>query len=495
MVEERGKGGIGLPYSIILALNGAFGIEFFVLLEHSTFLAGPAVVLSLFICGIITMISLFSYCELGSSISRVGGEYTFAKAAFGGFTAFLTGWMRWVSSIATVALAATGFSKFLQYFYPINTPIISVSLILLFTFISVRGTKEIDIATVFTFVGVFTLIVIVGLQKLPCLSSFPYTSIHSFMPNGVIGVFEAVMYSFSMFVGTRAVVAGSPQMKNPKKDLPKAILISIAIITLLYCSVAYVVVCSVHGEKDIEEPLLVFVAEKLLGNLGGTLMTIAGLSAALMSLTTTMMVQRSIIKGLSRDGYLPKFILSTESRLGRYISVAAGSAIAILLSVTGLIVFIGYVAGFASLMVFALVNLSLIQLRKKMPRLERPFKAPLYPYTPIIGVALTVLLLLFTERSALILGFEFMVVAVIIYHLKMVGYKRLRLAVAGVNLGIGGISSLVLYLMWTGNVTLQLPHTLRLNLLILWLIINVMYLVAGILNLLEVKRRPSYRDY
>lgn len=479
----------GLLYSIILALNGAFGIEFFVLLEHATFLAGPAVVLSLFLCGIITMITLFSYCELGSSISKLGGEYTFAKAAFGGFTAFLTGWMRWVSSVATIALAATGFAQFFYYFIPVSPSVVAILLILVFTFISVRGTRAVDIITVFTFVGVFALVIAVGLEEIIESGGIQFTSIGSFMPKGIWGILASIMYSFSMFIGARAVVAGSPQMKNPKKDLPRAILLSIAIITVLYCCVAFVVVNVIPPETTLSSPLLIYVAEKLLGNWGGLLMTVAGLSAALMSLTTTMMVQRSIIRGLSRDGYLPKFLFSSKSKIGSYLQVAIGSAIAILLSVTGLIVFIGYVAGFASLMVFAFVNLSLIQLRKKMPRMERPFKAPLYPYTPLVGIILTILLILFIERSALILGFEFIAIAVIVYYLKMLGYERLRLAVGGVNLGIGGISILILYLAMKNLISLPIPQNIREKVFFFEGLIAIVYLFAGILYLIPRKRR------
>ena len=486
------KSGIGLPYSVILALNGAFGIEFFVLLEHSIFLAGPAVVLSLFLCGVITMISLFSYCELGASISEVGGEYTFAKVAFGGFTSFLTGWMRWISSIATIALSAAGFAHFLAYFFPANATLVTILLVVVFTFISVRGTKEIDIITVATFILVFTSLVIMGLPKVLETGGLQkFTSLQTFMPKGVPGVFASIMYSFSMFVGARAVVAGSPQMMNPKKDLPRAILYSIAIITVLYCSVAFIVVGLTPLNQNLNQPLLTYVAENVMGPFGGVLMSVAGLSAALMSLTTTMMVQRSIVRGLSRDGYLPSVIGSSESRVGRYLSVGVGSIIAILLFITGLIVFIGYISGFASLLVFALVNLSLIKLRKKKPRLDRPFRAPLYPYTPIVGVVLSVLLMLFVERSALLLGLEFIIIAIIIYHLKMVGYHRLRLAVGGANLGISGITALIAYMLMEGEISLPITKIFGENVPNLIIAVSLIFFISGILNIISRKRREA----
>ncbi len=90
---------VGLFYGAIAGMSGAFGIEFFTLLGHATVLAGPAVILSLLLCGILNMLTMFTYCELGTSISRLGSEYTFTKASFGGFISFLTGWLRWVKII------------------------------------------------------------------------------------------------------------------------------------------------------------------------------------------------------------------------------------------------------------------------------------------------------------------------------------------------------------------------------------------------------------
>ncbi|RLI36292.1 hypothetical protein DRO55_03825 [Candidatus Bathyarchaeota archaeon] len=481
---------LGLFYGIIIGLNGAFGIEFFVLLEHAIFLAGPAVVLSLLLCGIITMLTLFSYCELGAAISRVGGEYTFAKVAFGGFTSFLTGWLRWISSVTTVALASIGLAQFISYFYPVNIPIVSVLAIVIFTFTSIRGVKKLDVLTVFSFIGIFTLLVTLGLydqSKLVNLTSF--SSIRTFMPKGVSGVLAGIMYTFSMFVGVRALIAGSTQIKNPEKNVPRAILLSIVILIVLYCLVAFIVVGVAPENYEGSEPILTYAAERIMGPIGGTLITIAGISAALMSLTTAMMVQRSIIYGLSRDGYFPRFIFSSERKFGRHLSVIIGSALAILLAASGLIVFIGYIAGFASLLVFALVNLSLIRLRRVMPRLSRPFKAPLYPYASIAGVVISLLLILFIERSALLIGFEFIVAAVIVYHLKMVGYHRLRLAVGGINLGIGGLTLFTLYLMRRGIITIDLPQGLRWTFPYLPAFIGAIFLLAGILNIAGRRRK------
>ena len=105
---------LGLFQALIIALGGAIGIEIFVLLDYAIDLAGSSIVLVLLVCGIINLLTMLSFSELGAAIPEVGGEYSYAKAAFGGFLAFLTGWLRWISNVFGGALAAIGFAFHIQ---------------------------------------------------------------------------------------------------------------------------------------------------------------------------------------------------------------------------------------------------------------------------------------------------------------------------------------------------------------------------------------------
>jgi amino acid transporter len=165
------------------------------------------------------------------------------------------------------------------------------------------------------------------------------------------------------------------------------------------------------------------------------------------------------------------------------LAIIIGSVMAILFAVVGLIQFVGYVIGFASLLIFALVNLSLIKLRRDKPELSRPFRTPLYPYTPIIGFTFALLLIIFVESSAIILGIEFLLIALIFYHLKMVGYSRLRLAVGGINLGIGSFMFLIYYFIEKKIVILNLPWQIQNIFPYFIFLIGLFYLLSGFLNL------------
>jgi amino acid transporter len=484
--EKRAKREIGLFYGVVAGLGATLGIEFFVLLDYATQLAGPAIVLSLIISGLINLLIMFNYAELGASISRVGAEYTFTKAAFGGFICFLSGWLRWLSSVFSTTLSAMGLAWVINSFFPqVNPSLVAVVLIAFFTVISIKGGRIVDLTAVLSFILVFAVLGIVG-----TIRGLDFSNFHPFMPNGFYpGVLAGAMYTFSMYVGMRAIATQSPVMKEPGKVLPRAVWLSTLISVIVYSSVAFVAVGVIPPNASISGPLLIYVGEVVMGPVGQGLVMIALTSAALMSLATSMTVQTSILSALSRDGYLPRIIFSPDrGSISRYIAQMIGSLLAILFAATGLINFVGYAAGFASLMVFVIVNLSLMKLRKDKPELDRPFKTPLYPYTPVVGIFIALILMIFVESSAVILVLEFIMISLIVYHLKMMGYNRLRLAIGGINLGISGFIALILSLVQTGTVHITFYPQEQTVLVIIGSILGATFLIAGVLNIVKSKK-------
>jgi amino acid transporter len=309
------------------------------------------------------------------------------------------------------------------------------------------------------------------------------------VPEDLSGIFAAAAYVFPMFFGMRALVAGASQIKNPEKNVPRAILLSALLIVPLYCGIAYVAVGVTPGEK----PLLNIAAQETMGVAGGILFAVAGMVASLSALGTSISVQSSIARGMSRDGYLPKILLSIHRRYGTpYIATILGSLFIIFLSAVGAMEFLGYAASFGSILVFALVSLSLMKLRKRKPHLKRAFKTPLYPFTPVAGVAMSSVLLMspiffgdVNAISALMSGLGLMALVLLTYYLRMVGRHRVRVAVGGINLGIGIFTALLTYL---SEVRL-VPMTLSPGSFYILIIFSVVSILAGVLNV--ISRTPK----
>ncbi len=151
----------------------------------------------------------------------------------------------------------------------------------------------------------------------------------------------------------------------------------------------------------------------------------------------------------------------------------------------GAIEFAAYAASFGFIIGYSLTNLALMKLRKTRPHLNRPFKAPLYPFAPIVGIVVSLGLLPFMDPMVLALGAGLAVLALLAYYLSMVGYYRVRIAFGGMSLGMGGFVMLLAYLMETR----LLPFIISPPLFYVLIFVSVISILAGVLNITTRTRK------
>ena len=489
----------GLSSAIIMGLGGAIGFEIFALLNYAYFdLAGPSMISALLFCGVINLVTMLSYSELSAALPEVGGEYTYTKAAFGGFICFMAGCLRWLASVFGGALAAVVFVEQLGVLFSVfepsiqdivlaNASILIIGLILILVFLAIRGVEEATTLIVGAFLAIFVIFLFISVGY----TLTPQNIVPEASGSSLAIFFATAAYIFPMFVGMRSLVAGAPQIKNPGRNIPIALMITTILLTALYFAVAFVAVGAVplHTTEAVSEPLLNLAARNIMGPVGAILFAVAGIIASVSSVGTAMTVQSSILGGMSRDGYLPKKLLSSHKRFGtRYIAIIVSSLFVLFFGTSGAIEFLGYAASFGSLLVFALVNLSLIKLRRKMPRLDRPFKAPFYPLTPIVGIVMSILLLSIpvllrdvNAESALLSSLGMVAIVLVTYYLRMVkrevDFNRLRVAVGGVCFGAGT------------TIILLAQAIAPPSLLIVIVLVGLVSIISGIMNILVFKRK------
>jgi APA family basic amino acid/polyamine antiporter len=491
----------GLISAIILGLGGAIGFEIFALLNYAYFdlAKGPSMIAALAFCGIINLITMLSYSELSAAIPEVGGEYTYTKVAFGGFISFMAGFLRWLASVFGGALAAVVFVDQLGVLFSVinpsiqelilaNSSILILGIVIFLIILAIRGAEEATTIIVGSFLAIFIIFLVISLRyTLTPQKIMPEVSV-----NSIMYFFATAAYLFPMFVGMRSLVAGAPQIKNPGKNVPRALMITTVVLTLVYFAVAYVAVGAIpiSGEIMVEElPLLNHAASIIMGPLGAILFALAGIIASVSSVGTAMTVQSSILGGMSRDGYLPAVIKTVHKRFGtRYLAIIASSLFVIFFGLSGAVAFLGYAASFGSLLVFALVNLSLIQLRRKLPRLKRPFKAPFYPLTPLTGIIMSVLLLVFpvilrdvNAGNALLSSLGMVAIVMVTYYLRMVkreiDFNRLNVAVGGICVGAGII------------IVLLTPVIVPSSMFLITIIVALVSILAGTMNIITPSRK------
>lgn len=483
-----------------MGLGGAIGFEIFVLLNYAYFdLAGPSMISALLFCGIINLVTMLSYSELSAALPEVGGEYTYTKVAFGGIISFMAGCLRWLASVFVGALAAvvfvdqlgvlfSVFAPSIQDLVLVNASVLIIGLVVILIVLAIRGSKEATTFIVAAFLAIFIIFLFTSIGY----TLTPQNIVPDASPNSLVVFFAATAYLFPMFVGMRALVAGAPQIKNPGKNIPRALMITTVLLTVVYFAVAYVAVGVIPVDTTVTSdnlPLLNLAASTIMGPVGAILFALAGIIASVSSVGTAMSVQSSILGGMSRDGYLPNVLRKAHKRFGtRYVAIIASSLFVIFFGTSGAVEFLVYAASFGSLLVFALVNLSLIQLRRKMPRLDRPFKAPLYPLTPLAGIVMSVLLLTFpvilrdvNAESALLSSLGMVAIVLVTYYLRMVkreiDFNRLRVAVGGICFG-AGITLIVLT-----------PIIAPLSLFTLMILVGLVSIIAGMLNIVASARK------
>ncbi len=493
--------GFGLFDIVMAGLSGAIGFEIFVLLNYAYFhLAGSDMLIALALGGAINFLIMLSYCELATSMPKVGGEYTYIKTAYGGYISFIFGSFRWLSSIFTAALAAVAFTLQLSYLFSAISPqiqmgilnqawIISLVVIVLMGLFEVRGVKQIGKIVVIAFILLFVGFIVGGLIQ--GVGSVNLSG--AALPTGVSGIFAAVVYVFPMFIGTRAIVAAASESRRPEKDISRGLIISALVIIPIYILLAFVAVGTVTPQEILEQiPLLSFAAGKVFGSYGGILFSLAGMAACLSALGTSLSIQSSISRGMSRDGYFPKILLAVSSKYGTYhVAALVGTVFIIFLSTLGAVPFLGYAASFGSLLVFAVVNLSLMRLRKIKPYMNRPFKTPLYPFTPALGVILSVALLFVpvligdgNAIDALTSSIGLTGIVLVSYYLRMVGRYRTQIALGGIGIGVGIFLAVSSLFALSRIIFLPFPSYLQ-------IFVSVIFIVTGFFNLRAGVKKTS----
>ncbi len=490
MGETRLKRELGLLQATMMGIGGAICAGVFVTLGYAATLAGTALIIAMVLCGIINLFTMLSYAELGAAVPTAGGEYTFAKISFGGFISFATGWFEWISNMFYAAFSAVGFALLVSYAVQtsgvplvVNIPIIAVLTVAIFTVINVKGVKEtgnVQTGLVIILLALLGLFAVLGL-----LSGQSTGTMELSAPEGLLGIFKASAFIFVVYLGGEAIAVAQAEIKDPSKTIPRAILISCVALIFIYTIIAFVVF-KIVLPQDLagKESPLAYVAERFMGPLGIGVITVAGSIAALSSVNTSIMAQSRVAYALARDGYFPKSFFSVHKRFCTpYVAILVGSIFVAATAAIGVINFVTYATDFGFIIGFIFVNLSLIKLRSSQPSLRRPFKVPLYPLTPILGIVTSLFLIFFLEPSTVFIGVELLIFGLVAYYIRMVEHHRIHLALGGMNLGISAFSALLAILVTSNSLPMALSPNMSLLLFGVAATVSVTYLLAALLNI------------
>lgn len=404
------KRNIGLFGAASVGIANIIGAGIFVLSGVASGLAGPSVILSFLIAGFIALLTALSAAELSSFITETGASYAFTKKAFGRFWSFLVGWFKYFDYIVGAAAVSVGFAAYFTELFGLTGvfPLIfaAAGLPLVLTILNLIGIKETTYVTsAMVLIKIFALILLLMLGGFFLAKNFNIAKYTPFFPRGFNGMFNGAAIIFFAFLGFNTVSMMSEETKNPKRTIPKALMLAFFVSFVLYVSIAFVEIGVLNWQKlGTSASPLADLASAISNN--KIFLDFISFSALI---ATGSVVLSSIIGGtrasfaMGRDRLLPHQFDLISKRFGTpYFSIIVGGLIIIILS--GIffnnIDAIASIVNFGSLFTYLFVHLSLLKLRRSEPKTKRLFKVPLYPAFPVIGALSCIFLMYYLSNTA-----------------------------------------------------------------------------------------------
>jgi APA family basic amino acid/polyamine antiporter len=495
IMEEVGEVGehslkrvLGPVNLITLGIGAIIGAGIFVLTGTTAAqFTGPAIVYSFILAGLGCAFAGLCYAEFASLIPIAGSAYTYGYATLGELFAWIIGWdliLEYAFGAATVAsgwsanvilllqhlgipvppqLAATPGTDMVQYegiwraastipgtvdlaTLPHVTAafnLVAFLAICAVTTVLVIGIKEsANLNTAIVFVKIGTVLVFIAVAAVYVLSHPSQASAnwHPFIPPntgkfgqyGWSGIVRGAGVIFFAYIGFDAVSTAAQEAKNPKRDMPIGILGSLAICTVLYLATSFLLTGVVkYTQLNVAAP--VAVGMEATGLAWGTYLVLIG---SIMGLSTVMLVmllgQSRVFYSMSRDGLLPPWAGKIHPRFRTpYISsITVGIFVAVFAAVIPIGI-LGELVSIGTLLAFVIVCAGVWILRRKQPELHRPFKTPMVPLVPILGILISLGLMAGLPLNTWLRLFVWLVIGMAIYFGYGRSHSKVTLAAKG----------------------------------------------------------------
>jgi APA family basic amino acid/polyamine antiporter len=447
---------LGALNLVLLGIGCIIGAGIFVRTGNAAALhAGPAVILSFVIAGVVCALAGLCYAELASALPVSGSAYTYSYTTLGEGAAWLMGallLLEYGLAASVVAVGWAGYVVSLLADYGVVIPatltapfghqvtlvdgttanavmnLPAALVVLLLTVLLVVGVSEsAKFNNVIVAIKVTTILAVILIGGFYVLSNFAQTSQNwaTFIPEnegpgkyGFDGIARAASIVFFAYIGFEAVSTAGQEAKNPKRDLPIGILGSLVVCTVLYMLVSWVLTMMVNY-KELNVPDPVAVAVNALGPDWAIFAQIVKVGA-ITGLTSVILVlmygQTRIFYTMARDGLLPKPFSKVHSKFKTpWINTLVVGVIVAFAAAIFDINTLGDLTSVGTLAAFAVVCLTVIFLRQTRPDLERGFKVPLYPVLPVLGILSCIWLITTVEMKVLMFFAWFMAGSVVIY--------------------------------------------------------------------------------
>lgn len=390
--ENLGRS-LGFFQTFAIGTGTMIGAGIFVLPAIAISSAGPASILSFLIGGIISMATAISMAELATGMPKAGGSYYFISRAMGAAFGAIIGIGAWLALVFKGSFALIGLADYLFVLIPIPIMITAIVTGFFLLYLNYRGARS---TASFQNIIVVILLLIMAVFIIEGLFIFDHDKFTPVMPFGYGSVFATTGLIFISYLGITQLAAISEEVKEPSKNLPRALIASVGVVTLLYIGVMVVV----NGALTLEESLntytpLVDVAGMMAGDLGVVVIVIGGLLATLSTANAAILSSSRFPFAMGRDDLIPHWFIKIHKKYETpHRAILVTGCVMILLLLLFNVEQLAKLGSTFNILIFVLINLSVIILRyRKVEEYKPTFRDPFFPLTQAVGIIFSLALL------------------------------------------------------------------------------------------------------
>jgi APA family basic amino acid/polyamine antiporter len=391
-----------------LGIGAVVGVGIFVATGTGAHLAGPAIIVSFILAAIVACLCGLSYCELSTMFPVSGSTYSYAYITFGELIAMIVGWCLTAEYLVACSAVASGWSgAFVGILGSFNItiphaitaspskggimdlPAIIITLAL--TYMLYYGMKESSrINNIIVCIKLFIIVLFIALG----VSHINVANYKPFAPFGLKGIFGGAATIFFSYIGFDAISTTAEEAENPNKDVPRGLFICLAVVSILYVSVAFVLTGMVPFKEIVSENAVPAALARVGIRWGSALVGVGAILGMISTIIAVLYGQIRVFMVMSRDGLIPKaFSKIHEKHKTPYIATAVtGIVAAIIAGLLPLDIIVNFLST-GTLISFSVVSLAVIVLRYTMPDFKRIYRCPGVPVTPVITIICCIALL------------------------------------------------------------------------------------------------------
>lgn len=429
-MTDAHKKTIGLFGVFSIASGAMISSGLFVLPGMAYNLAGPAVVISYAIAGIMIVPAMLAMAELATAMPKSGGDYFFVERTIGPLAGTLAGFLDWFAIGLKAAFALVGIGAAVVALFPDLTDLQMILVIrvtaavccVIFTLLNLRGSKE---AVNFQNVLVVVLVSVVLFYIFSGGSHIGLGRFSDFWGKGWGAIISVAGMVFVSYGGLTKVAAVADEVKDPGRNLPRGMILSFIVVNALYLAAIMVTIGIVPSDALSESYApLVLGASGIMGDVGALLLEIAALTAFITTANAGILASSRAPLAMSLDGLLPEWFSRTTTKSVPKNAILITGAIMLTLIVLLDIEDLVKTASTMMILMFAFINVSLVIMRKARFQSYRPtFHCPGYPYLQIVAVMIYLFLITQMGTAPVILTLMFAVAACAWY----LGYVRKKI--------------------------------------------------------------------